>query len=266
MVAVWGFAAPLVVAVVSGLVRKGGMTKWPSGALSWTVLVGFGALVLYAANTTRGALVASAMPEGVVIDLASPLGPGRYFIANGGAVPSINAHAAFLDRATSSHRLYWGTGHGVDIVALDRWGLHADGLVPVNPRRYTIFGRSVVPPCAGEVVAAIDGLPDMAVPRADHAHLAGNHVILRCAAADILLGHFHQGLVRVRVAEPLKVSDAIAQVGNLGNTSEPHLHIHAQRPGTVNAPFSEAPLSIRFDGRSLVRNDRFVVSAPGART
>ncbi len=37
-------------------------------------------------------------------------------------------------------------------------------------------------PCAGQVVIAVDGLPDMRVPEIDSEHLAGNHVMLRCAA------------------------------------------------------------------------------------
>jgi murein DD-endopeptidase MepM/ murein hydrolase activator NlpD len=57
----------------------------------------------------------------------------------------------------------------------------------------------------------------------------------------------------------------IAQVGNSGNTSEPHLHINAQVSGTANAPFSGAPIPIRINGRYLVRNDRFVVQERGGR-
>jgi hypothetical protein len=46
------------------------------------------------------------------------------------------------------------------------------------------------------------------------------------------------------------------KVGNSGNTGEPHLHIHAQRPGPPGAPWSGDPLPIRFDGRFLVRGER----------
>ena len=87
--------------------------------------------------------------------------------------------------------------------------------------------------------------------------------ILTCLCgleADILLGHFHKGSVRVRVGQKLAVGDAIAEVGNSGNTSEPHLHINAQEPGTADAPFSGAPIPIRIYGCYLVRNNRFVVT------
>jgi murein DD-endopeptidase MepM/ murein hydrolase activator NlpD len=261
----WLLYGLLAGAMVSGLSGKRQVTRWPSGVIGWVIVAGFGVLGLYAANVLRNAVAASVIPDGPVIDLASPLGPGTYLVANGGAVPSINAHAAFLDRSSPSHRRYWGTGRGVDIVALDRWGLHASGPLPADPAAYVIFGRPVVAPCAGEIVIAVDGLPDMSVPEVDHAHLAGNHVMIRCNGVHILLGHFRRGTVRVRVGDRLNAGAPIAQVGNSGNTSEPHLHIHAQRPGTIGAPFSGAPLPIRIAGRYLVRNDRFMVPAPAPR-
>lgn len=148
-------------------------------------------------------------------------------------------------------------------MALDLWGLRADAVMPADPRRYLIFGRPVIAPCAGAVIEAIDGLPDMPVPQVDHDHLAGNHVILRCANADILIGHFHQGSVVVRAGQRLKVGAAIARVGNSGNTSEPHLHINAQQHGTPEAPFSGAPIPIRIEGRYLVRNGRLIMPGRG---
>jgi murein DD-endopeptidase MepM/ murein hydrolase activator NlpD len=148
---------------------------------------------------------------------------------------------------------------------MDRWGFRADGVMPAQSGRYEIFGRPVIAPCAGSVIVAVDGLPDMQVPQVDSDHLAGNHVILRCAGADILLGHFRQGSLLVRVGQNLVVGEAIAQVGNSGNTSEPHLHVNAQARGTADAPFSGAPIPIRIDGRYLRRNDRLVVQTTGDR-
>jgi len=51
---------------------------------------------------------------------------------------------------------------------------------------------------------------------------------------------------------------AVGAVGNTGNTSEPHLHIHAQQRGTATELFSGNPLPVRFDRQFLVRNDRFI--------
>lgn len=257
------FGALLLASVVGGLGKHDARSFWPHGFIGWISMAGFAVLALYAANEIRVALPARVIPSGRSIDLSSPLGPGAYFVANGGAAPSVNAHATLLDQSIARHRPFWGTAHGVDLVALDRWGFRADGIMPADPDRYVIFGRPVIAPCAGVVVAAVDGLPDMPVPQADTDHLAGNHVILRCAGADILLGHLREGSVLVGVGRKLSARDAIAEVGNSGNTSEPHLHINAQEPGTAEAPFSGAPIPIRINGRYLVRNDRFEVRAQG---
>jgi Peptidase family M23 len=257
------FGVLLSVTIACAFFRKPKRTLWPSGLFSWFSLIGFVAFAVYATNETCVAVAAETRPVGQVIDLASPLGPGTYFVANGGSAPSVNAHAPLLDQSVTRHKQYWATGHGVDIVSIDGFGLRANGIMPADPRRYVIFGRTVIAPCDGEVITAVDGLPDLDIPQVDRGHLAGNHVIIRCSSADILLGHFHRGSVLVQVGQRLTVGDAIAQVGNSGNTSEPHLHIHAQQPGTVQAPFSGAPLPILINGRYLVRNDRFVVKATG---
>ncbi|PZO02208.1 MAG: hypothetical protein DCF28_08805 [Alphaproteobacteria bacterium] len=254
----FAFGALLVAVIVAGLVRRRSPPLWPQGFVGWAFLASFFGLTLYAANEVRVAWAGTATPDERVVDLASPLGPGVYLVANGGTSPSVNAHATLLDQSVPAHRLYWGTGHGVDLVALDRRGLRADGLLPADPRRYAIFGKPVIAPCEGEVLVAVDGLPDLPIPQMDRSHLAGNHVILRCAEADVLLGHFRKGSVRVRQGQGLRAGDAIAEVGNSGNTSEPHLHINAQEPGTADAPFSGAPIPIRIEGRYLVRNNRLV--------
>ena len=46
---------------------------------------------------------------------------------------------------------------------------------------------------------------------------------------------------------------------NSGNTGEPHLHVHAQRPGPVGAPLGGDPLPLLFGGRFPVRGDRIVL-------
>lgn len=256
----WVFGMLLVVAILTAVIKRRPSSFWPERFTGWLSLVCFAILALYAANEVRVALPARNAPPGRFVELSSPLGPGVYLVANGGAGLSVNAHAELLDQSVARHRPFWGTAHGVDLVALGHWGLRADGIMPSEPSRYEIFGRSVIAPCAGNVVAAVDGLPDMDVPQTDHDHLAGNHVILRCGHAEILLGHFREGSLVVQAGQTLRVGQAIAEVGNSGNSSEPHLHINAQEPGTAEAPFSGAPIPIRINGLYLVRNDRFDVA------
>ena len=100
----------------------------------------------------------------------------------------------------------------------------------------------------------------MRVPEVDRDHLAGNHVLLRCATADVLLGHLHQGSVQVQEGGNVAVGEWLGIVGNSGNTGEPHLHIHAQRQGSAEAPLGGDPRPIQFYGRFPVRGDR--IKAP----
>jgi Peptidase family M23 len=257
------FGALLFVSVIAALVLRKRAMLWPSGVLSWCSAIGFLALGLFAGNETRLAFAASQMPQGTSLDLASPLGVGTYLVANGGSGIAMNAHADALDQSIAAHKSYWGTSHAVDFVAIDRWGFRANGLVPADPSQYFVFGRPVIAPCEGEVIAAVDGLPDMQIPFQDEAHLAGNYIVLRCGSADILLAHFRNGSLLVRKGQQLVVGSPVAEVGNSGASGEPHLHIHAQGYGTDNAPFSGAPIPILINGRYLVRNDRFVVEGSG---
>ena len=151
-----------------------------------------------------------------------------------------------------------GQSYGVDVVKLDEWGFRANGLQPREPTAYDIYGTSVYAPCDGVVLIALDGLPDMQVPQVDREHMAGNHVLLRCKDADVLLGHLKPGSVAVAAGNAVTVRDRIGHVGNTGNTGEPHLHIHAQHRGTLSEPLSGEPLPMRFDGRFLLRNGRVV--------
>lgn len=253
----WAFALLLIGAMLVARRRRPPETVIPGGVAAWLFTIAFSALFLFCANQIRLAYIAAQTPPGKFIALASPLGAGHYLIINGGATTALNAHADALDQSIVAHRAFYGTAYGVDFVAIDRLGIRADGIMPTNPQDYRIFGMPVVAPCTGAVIAAVDGLPDMDVPELDEKHLAGNHVILRCDGFDILLAHFQRGSVVVRSGAQIAVGAPIAKVGNSGATSEPHLHIHAQRPGTKATPFSGQPIPMMIDDHYFVRSARF---------
>ncbi len=259
----YAFGVLFMASVIAGLVWRERAAAWPGKLLHWFSAVGFAVLGLFAANEMRLAIAATKIPDGAPLNLESPLGPGTYLVANGGSGVAMNAHADALDQSIAAHRPFWGTSYAVDFVAIDRWGVRAHGVMPADPRQYFVFGNPVIAPCEGEVVAAADGLPDMQIPLQDEMHLAGNHIILRCGDADILLAHFRNGSVLVHKGQRLVVGSLVAEVGNSGASGEPHLHIHAQAHGTEEAPFSGAPIPILINGRYLVRNDRFAVQANG---
>lgn len=217
--------------------------------LAWRVAALAGAVFIAIRVVASGRL-----PDGPVVDLDFPLRGKGYVIANGGSDALLNAHVTTLSDARFAS--YRGQSWGVDIVKLNRWGFRARGLLPHSPDAYVIYGEPVHAPCDGAVVDAVDGIADLPPPTADREHLAGNHVLLDCDGVHVVLAHLRRGSTRVRRGDHVKTGTVLGEVGNSGNTSEPHLHIHAQRHGWPVASLSGEPLPIRLDGRYLARNAR----------
>lgn len=253
------FAGLLAAVAVAGYRRRHPFKSWlPSRWQAWTFTTVFAFIGCWGADQSVRALTGRAQQAGVTVELAFPLKGGDYLVVNGGSNIKVNQHLMTFDTTIARFQAFRGQSYGVDIVKLDAWGLRANGLLPPDPDQYNIYGEPVYAPCDGQVIAALDGLPDMQVPQTDRRHMAGNHVLLRCNATDVLLGHFKPGSLKVRTGDAVAVGQAVGAVGNSGNTREPHLHIHAQQRGTATEPFSGNPLPMRFDGSFLVRNDRFV--------
>lgn len=253
--AAWVYWLLLLPALYAAL-RRPPPAMLPIGLLGWAGAALFLGLGAYAGWTAARGWTGRQVPSEAAIDLRFPLRNGPYLVVNGGTNTSVSSHARTFARATPRQRFYWGQSHAVDIVAIDRIGLPAAGFSPPEPERYRIFGHSVHAPCDGVVVQAANNFPDMRVPVMDSANMVGNHVLLRCARADILMAHFRRGSLRVRAGDRVRTGSNIAEAGNSGNSGTPHLHIHAQEPGPPGAPFSGRPLPMRFEGRYLTRGDR----------
>ena len=201
------------------------------------------------------------LPEGDVMDLRFPLSNGTYLIAAGGSNGLLNPH-----RKTASgerYRPWWGQSHGIDLVKVGRWGSRESSLSPDDPNGFEIFGDEVTAPCAGSVVAVVDGQPDMPTPGRP-AVLEGNHVIIECGDVWVVLAHLQRGSVLLSPGARVQEGDPLGRVGNSGQSDEPHLHIHTQEPGTTVAPLGGEPIPIVFDGRYLVRNDRVHAPSPSS--
>lgn len=231
----------------------------PARASAWTgvavsILVAAIA-VLQIAAAIRGR---SGLP-GLVANIALPLTPGTYLVVNGGSDPGINAHLKTLSPDRPEFRAWRGQSYGIDLVQINAAGFRARGLLPKEPSAYEGFGAPVIAPCNGSIVQAVDGLEDNRVPQVDREHMAGNHVIVRCNGFDVLLAHLRLGSVAVKPGQRVAVGDLMGELGNSGNSDEPHLHVHAQRDTPPGAPFSGEPVPLRIEGRSLVRNQRLIV-------
>lgn len=234
-------------------------TAWPGSALAWICTAGFLLLGAMAAREVIGGLSARRQPTGDTALLDFPLPPGTYLVVNGGSGLRLNAHLRTLDPTVARFRAWRGNSYGLDLVRVNRLGFRASGVLPGDPARYLTFGTPVLAPCHGRAVAAVDGFPDQPVPTTDLEHRAGNHVILRCGGIHVVLAHFRRGSVVVQAGDSVERGTVIGAVGNSGASDEPHLHIHAQRPGTPEAPMGGEPLPMRIGGRFMVRNQRVTV-------
>ncbi len=216
-----------------------------------------GALGVWGATLTVDALNGREPPaDATIVDLEYPLGPGTYLVASGGANASVNGHFVTLNPTTDRQRAYRGQSYAVDLIKIDRWGLRSSGWRPSDPAAYAIFGEPVLAPCDGEVLSAADGMPDMQVPLTDSSRLEGNHVILKCGDKAVLLAHLREGTVSVAVGQAVRAGAPLGEVGNSGQSTEPHLHIHAQRLPAGGFVLSGEPLHLKFEGSFPVRNDR----------
>ena len=227
----------------------------PRPRVVWALVVtaSIGALTVLCVGII-GLALAGRRPPLEPIDVAFPVASGTYLVVNGGSQVLIDAHVSTLEGERFA--AYRGQSYGVDLVRIDRVGLRVPGLLPADPAVYLIYGDPVVAPCQGRVVFAEDGAADMPPPQVDRAHMVGNHVILECGSAWIVLGHLQRGCVAVQAGQVMEPGHVLGRVGNSGNTGEPHLHVHAQRPGSTIAPLGGEPVPIRLGGRYLVRNDR----------
>jgi len=112
------------------------------------------------------------------------------------------------------------------------------------PERFVGFGREVLAPAGGVVVAAHDGEPDHAARRSQLALLpyalgqaarlrrgpdgiAGNHVIIAVDGETgfLALVHLRAGSLRVAAGQKVATGEQLAECGNSGNSTQPHLHV-----------------------------------------
>lgn len=169
------------------------------------------------------------------IQLSFPLKDGAYYIAHGGSNEMMNYHNTHEPQQ-----------YALDISKLNKFGTRANGLYPKSLEKYEIYGETLYSPCTGEVLETRNDLPNLIPPEADPEHATGNYVVLSCENVVIYIAHMKQNSVKVSEGEMIQEGQQIGLVGNSGNTSEPHLHIHAERDG-VGIP-------MQFDGKFMVRN------------
>ena len=100
---------------------------------------------------------------------------------------------------------------------------------------FHIFGQPLLAVADGRVTAAVDAHPDLPVGGTTWQNMAGNHVVLDIGGGHyVLYGHLQQGSLRVQVGDQVRRGQVLGQVGDSGNSGEPHLHIQVQNTPTFD--------------------------------
>ncbi len=112
------------------------------------------------------------------------------------------------------------------------------------PERFFAYGRPILAPCDGVIVEAHDGEIDHAARRSQLAlvpyalgqasrlrqglrAVAGNYVIIahRDGGSFVSLVHLRAASMRVGIGDEVAVGQQIAECGNSGNSTQPHVHV-----------------------------------------
>ncbi len=171
-----------------------------------------------------------------VVDLNYPFA-GRWLVQNSPA-----------SRVPSHGTTLFATSHSIDFVPVDETGHTAPVTLSTllrrePPGKFPGFGRPILAPIGGTIVAAQDteadhqahrGLPSIGYALSQRSRvsagwlaLAGNHVLIEHAGVIVALCHLQHGSLEVRLGQPVRVGDVLGRCGNSGNSTEPHLHIQA---------------------------------------
>lgn len=229
VLSIWRRAAarirmPLMAVALLGIVAGVAAGLTGAWALAMFALLGIALLMYFRLGTPRGPAVAVRPPV-----------EGRWRVLNSPStrIPSHGLHA-------------WSQTYAFDMVA-DPAGVGRPGgwWPPARrPGAYPGFGRTVVAPTDGEVVRAtewtrdhlsrigplgivyflLESVRELIGP----AGVLGNHVVIRRDdGACVLLAHLRRRSLRVRRGDHVTAGTAIAECGNSGNSTEPHVHMQA---------------------------------------
>ncbi len=198
------------------------------------------------------------------VDLAYPFA-GRWLTQNSPA-----------NRAPSHGTALFATSFAIDFVPVNEAGRTAPVtfgslLRPEPAERFPGFGRPILTPVHGLVVAVHDTAPDhhafRGLPSVGYAlsqrrraaagwvALAGNYVMIQTREHVVIaVCHLQHRSVQAQLGQSVRVGERLGKCGNSGNSTEPHVHLQAiDRVDVLHA----CAVPLTFGGR-LPRNGEII--------
>jgi hypothetical protein len=129
---------------------------------------------------------------------------------------------------------------------------------------FTSFGEALIAPVSGEVVGVDAGHIDQPLKQRDFEQPVGNHIVIKTRDnLFVLLAHLKQGSVSLNVGDYVKQGEKIAELGNSGNSSEPHLHIQVQNNANFEKVTQTYPIYFKSqEGLQFARTKQIINGGP----
>lgn len=201
------------------------------------------------AGTVEGGPIHVSTAKTIV--LGAPLGGSGWLAGNGPSAASIHRTALIpVD----------GKAHIAQRFAIDWVQMGSDRKTftgdPKDNKSYHAYGKEALAVADAVVVAAKDGIPEnvpgpnsRAVPITLET-IGGNHLILDLGGGRFAFyAHLQPGSLRVKIGDRVRQGQALALVGNSGNSTEPHLHFQVS---DGNSPLASEGLPYALDSFELL--------------
>lgn len=194
------------------------------------------------------------------------------------------AHNSPADKVPSHGTHFLAQTYAIDIVRVpEDTGSPAFGFWPVFRRNedFPAYGSPILAPAAGTVVTAVDWRRDhrarnswlallyfflvegIARGVGPKSNIVGNHVTVKLDGdrpVYALFAHLKRGSVSVRPGDRVAAGQQLAECGNTGNSTEPHLHFQLMDAADPNAakgvPFAWEGIGVPANGEYFAAAER----------
>jgi hypothetical protein len=169
---------------------------------------------------------------------------GEVFIFKGGDTSELNP----------GHHDFAMQRHALDVVIKDSKGRTHKGTGKAL-EDYYCFGAPILAPSPGVVTSVIRGIEDNRPSKMNPWMALGNSITIKHTKTEFsLLAHLKKGSIKVEEGDEVSAGQTLAQCGNSGNSSEPHLHYQLQDTSdfadSLGIKMQFKSLKVRREGKS----------------